>query len=373
MREIFIIPFELPWNWSADYQKQTILELKKRKKNVIAYMNRDSFSLFKKIKKTNYPKIKNVNFFRPVNFIPFKRYSFIRNINQFFNLLILRIRFINKKIYFWSFDPDFYQEIRFANLLKITTIYDCVDYHSHIDKKINKQIKNFENKSIKNSKYFFVNSRELLKIHNKKKKPILVSQGFDLKTFEKNKKKKSLLKKIKKPIVGYVGGINYRLDYDLLIKLVKNNQNWQFVFWGPIQNQENNQLKDIEKKQIKLFSFKNVHHGESKKINIPQVIKQFDVCLIPYNNQLLFNKYSYPMKIFEYFYAQKPVVSSPINEFKTFSNDLISIAKNYKEWKRKIREKIDQKELPKIKKAKKELAISNSWKNKVSEILKVVK
>jgi glycosyltransferase involved in cell wall biosynthesis len=369
MKKIFIIPFELPWDWTADYQKQTIKQLKKMGHQSIAYMNRDAVFFLNK-KRVVYPKIKNVSFFQPIYIIPFQRFSLVRSINQFLNLIFLKIKFWNKKMYFWSFDPDFYKMIYFSNFLKIKTVYDCVDYHSHAQKNIKRIIKNLENKTISSVKYFFVNSKELFKIHKKTRTADkVVPQGFDLDLFSKKVKPLSILKNNKKPIIGYVGGINYRLDYDLLIELAKKNKEWQFVFWGPIQNQDNDQLINIKEKQKDLFSLKNVYTNKSLKEMIPAVIKNFDVCIIPYNNKFDFNLHSYPMKIFEYFYLKKPVISSEINELKNFSKDLVSTAKYYQDWKIKITNKLNIEETNKVKKTKRDLSIKNSWKDKIEYIL----
>jgi len=370
MKKLFIIPFELPWNWTADYQRQTVLELNKKNEKVLAYMNKDSYFFLKRKKKKNYPIIKNTYFYQPKNFVIFQRFKFVQFSNQLINLIILRLNNLNKKIYLWSFDPDFYLLNYIANFLTITTIYDCVDYHSHNNKLINQQIKTKEDKIIKNSKYFFVNSKELAKIHRKKREPIsIVPQGFDLDTFKTKLKKIDFFNNIKKPIIGYVGGINYRLDYDLLITLAKKNRNWQFVFWGPIQKEDNDQQNQIETKQKILFSLPNVFISKSDRKEIPSVINYFDVCIIPYKINYLFNKHCYPMKIFEYFYLKKPVVSSHINELINFQNDFVSIAEDYLSWKKKIEEKIKKKESQIIKNKKKKLALENSWENKISSIM----
>ncbi|MFZ5438262.1 MAG: glycosyltransferase [Patescibacteria group bacterium] len=373
MKKLFIIPFELPWDWTADYQRQTIFELNKNNNKVLAYMNKDSYLFLKVKQKKNYPNIKNTDFYQPRNLLPFQRFELVQSLNQLINLIIIRLKNLNKKIYLWSFDPDFYLLNYLARFLGIITIYDCVDYHSHNNQTINQQIRTKEDKIIKNSKYFFVNSRELAKIHSKKRKPTaIVPQGFDLTTFETKLKKLAFFNKIKKPIIGYVGGINYRLDYDLLIKLAKNNPNWQFVFWGPIQKQDDDQQNQVEEKQRTLFSLANVSVSQSERKNIPAVINHFDVCLIPYKTNYLFNKHCYPMKIFEYFYLKKPIISAPINELKRFPEKLISIAKDYSSWQKKIEEKIEKKELDTVKKTKQRLAFENSWKNKISNILEKI-
>ena len=79
------------------------------------------------------------------------------------------------------------------------------------------------------------------------------------------------------------------------------------------------------------------------------------------------------MKLCEYFYLGKPVVSTPILELtkKNFKG-LIYTGTTYKEFENSIKE-IHELGWSKHKSTKqKKIAIQNSWKNKINEILKTI-
>ena len=77
---LIIMPFNLPWDWSADYQRQTCLVLNKEN-FIVAYMHQHAhFFLKRKIYKS--PKVKNIHFFTPKYIIPFRRFEFIEKLNQ---------------------------------------------------------------------------------------------------------------------------------------------------------------------------------------------------------------------------------------------------------------------------------------------------
>ncbi len=286
------------------------------------------------------------------------------NIKIFFLFLILKtIKIINKKeIILWinQFQTYafFYRKKHIFNKI----IYDCVDYPKN-----ELAGKNLTEKMlIKNCHYMFVNSKTLKNEYLKlRKKIIIVPQGFRDDVFKSSitKKEKQERKKI-----GYIGGINFRLNYDLLDKIIKKKQEYDFVFWGPITDYEPNQLNKIEK----LLKNKNVIYGYSEDKNeIPNIINSFDLCIIPYDVSKKFNQFCYPMKVMEYFYMQKKIVSAPIEELKKYKK-YITIANNYEEWissiDKSLIDTIDKKEKIEMRK----IAINNSWEKKIKKMEKLI-
>jgi len=165
-----------------------------------------------------------------------------------------------------------------------------------------------------------------------------------------------------------VGGLNDRLDFVLLHKLIKNNPRWCFVFWGPIQHTLIRNKPEVKEKLQYILSLPNVTHGRSaNKREIANIISQFDICIIPYDSSLEFNKYSYPLKTFEYFYMGKPVISSPIKELGRFPN-FVKIRKSAADWEKTI-EKLLKKPWPETyKKKQQQIAKDNAWENKLENI-----
>ncbi len=128
------------------------------------------------------------------------------------------------------------------------------------------------------------------------------------------------IEKIKQPVLGYVGSMNYRLDYNLLSKLASEHPEWSLVLIG---------LPD--KKSLHLLGhYQNVHFLGEKHYNVlPQYIYRFNVCLIPY----ILNDLTYPnpLKLFDYLASGRPVVSTAIHGVKGFEGP-IATAGNYDEF-----------------------------------------
>jgi hypothetical protein len=376
---IIVIPFNVPWKWSTDYLNQTAFELAKKGHIVVCYLwadirtfkdifrKKNAFGIFQKY-------TKNIYIVNPIFFIPLRRYKFVTDLNSAINLLFLRIitEFLSiknkcRKKIFWIFDPNLLFMYSFFRK-RYFLLYDCVDFFAiGSPKTIAQTVKN-EKMLVKRANLVTANST-ILHDHLLRYRSdiVLVPQGFRIDNFVVNKKKYIDLK-IAKPIIGFVGGINDRLDLSILLPLIRNNPKWNFVLWGPVQMREKISNKYWNKLQ-EILNLPNVKFGSSSdKEEIPGLISQFDVCIIPYDISQDFNKYCYPMKLFEYFFLGKPVVSTGILELKRFSG-LVKIGTNCNEWQSILNKLI----LGKWSKnnMNKELiyAKENSWKNKIKVIL----
>lgn len=375
-KDIVVIPFNVPWTWSTDYLNQTAFELAKKGNTVICFLSADTI-FFKDF--TDYKNIKifkkyskNIYLLRPVNYLPFRRFRIVRYINSGINKFILRFISLvfeiknkyNRKI-FWIFDPNLLPV--FGVFKNYTLLYDCVDFFAVGSADNIKRTKLNEKNLCKTADLVVANSTVLVKHLSKYRKPVyLVPQGFRSENCD-IKKSKFIKLKAARPVIGFVGGINNRLDTSLLLSLIKKNPKWNFVLWGPTQS-EIDTGSDRFKEIGTILSFPNVHTGSSTdKEEIPGIISQFDVGIIPYDASQDFNKYCYPMKLFEYFYLGKPVVSTNIIELKRFPK-LVAIAKSPSEWETAIKKILSKKWTYENIKEEKRLALGNSWKEKVSAI-----
>ena len=375
---LVFIPCNVSWNWSTDYINQTAIELAKKNNVVFCYLHADiatwpdaiknlkDFFLLKEYKR-------NIYLYKPVHFIPLRRFKLVNHLNYLINIYLsklicwfLKLNFKLKKNVFWIFDPNmvtFFDSFKKNSFL----VYDCLDFFAVGDKEfISTTNKNEENLS-KIADLVVANSKVLLNHVKKYRKEVfLVPQGFRSREFKIDKNKMIDLK-LKYPVIGFIGGINNRLDVRIISPLVKNNPNWNFVLWGPIQKDINTGSDRLSKINAILKS-PNVTWGESKdKAEIPGIISQFDIGVIPYDISQDFNKYCYPMKLFEFFHLGKPVVSTAIEELKRFS-DLVSIANTTNEWQAVLSRYIKNKLQPSHVKKMKRLAELNSWENKIKAI-----
>ena len=378
---LILIPFNLPWEWSTDYTNQTAYILSKENV-VICYMWSESYSLKEYAQKLKLPRIvkkhsKNLYLYYPIFLIPFRRIRVVHNLNEKLNFLFLKVLIKlfeltnrTKEKLLWIFDPRTgYMTDYLGKGWK--EIYDCVDFWSATAKtKEEKKVIEGEEKDLTKRADLVIAISTVLQKHLQRyrKDVYLVPQGFRLKDFENMKNYDTQKIKAKKPIIGFAGAINHRLDYNLLLSLAKNNPQWSFVIWGPVLEEEKipDKVKQLKKKLLKL---PNVSTGFLKdRKTLPGIIKQFDISIIPYDISQDFNKYCYPMKLFEYFYIGKPIVSTPIEELKRFPG-LVKIGRDEKEWEKHIKSFLSKPWPKENKVLQKRLAEENSWENKVDTIL----
>jgi glycosyltransferase involved in cell wall biosynthesis len=370
-KQLIIIPFMLPWDWSADYQRQTCLKMAK-KHTVIAYMEKDAVFFLKALlkKRIQYPKHRNIVFYQPLYIFPFRRIRAVERLNQIVSFLLFRLFVVRfQKSILWIFDPYFYYVILMA---RCTTLYDCVDYAWSKNQTEFEDIQRIEKTMIRKVGYFFVNSYILYAIHKSTRKPDrIVPQGFRLQDF-KTYSGKSCKQFIHKSVIGYVGAINHRIDFRLLLALSRRNPGYQFVLWGCIQDLDNSDLQTTKAWVDILRKETNISIGHSiYRTDIPGIIRQFDIAIIPYVIGYKSVKYSYPMKLFEYFYVGKPVISTPIEELKRFPK-YVKIGSTVESWEKNITSLLSR-PWPKLyQKGQRKLAIENSWERKIGMIMNYV-
>jgi len=123
------------------------------------------------------------------------------------------------------------------------------------------------------------------------------------------------------PIVGFLGTIQYWIDFDLLRFLALAKPEWSFVLIGPC-----GRLARVDKIKDRA----NVHMlGRKRYEDLPSYLKAFDVCLNPYVlDETALN--CSPLKLYEYLATGKPVVSVDMPEAQKFDG-LISIGRDYAE------------------------------------------
>ncbi|MBN2013136.1 glycosyltransferase [candidate division KSB1 bacterium] len=112
------------------------------------------------------------------------------------------------------------------------------------------------------------------------------------------------LQHVKKPIIGFFGHIERRIDYELLIPIIQNHPEWTFAFVGPV---------DRVYFPAALEKMPNVKlTGAQPYAQMPNFLKAFDVAMIPFKVDDVSNTI-YPLKLYEYLGAGKPVVVTPFN------------------------------------------------------------
>ena len=105
--------------------------------------------------------------------------------------------------------------------------------------------------------------------------------------------------------IGYMGKIQDRVDFELVEQCLQAYENIDFVFAGPVYAQKN-YVKKL-KKEYKNITFT----GDVYYNNLPQVMRQFDLTLIPHKVDS-FTSSMNPLKLYEYLAAGKPVITTKV-------------------------------------------------------------
>ena len=107
------------------------------------------------------------------------------------------------------------------------------------------------------------------------------------------------LRSLRRPIVGYVGGLHSAVDYELLSEAIARTPDWSWVFVGPVRDP-----------RASLPSAPNVHRlGWRPHEGINEYVRAFDVCIIPYREEES-TEAVLPTKLYESLAAGRPVVST---------------------------------------------------------------
>lgn len=381
---LIVILSNLPWKWTTEYVNQTALHL--RKQNiVVCFFWFEALSIKEHVYKKKsirllYKISTDLYGYNSIHFLPFRRFSTISQLNLYTNLFLIYIisvwfifrHHLTNKIV-WIFDPRLARSALFFKSFGYFLLYECVDYWigSTLDSLEAKQIKNNEQQLLQRSDLAITDSHTLQKVHQKVRHDIaLVPLGFRLDTFQKKMRNIHPIVLPKgKPILGFGGGISYRIDFRFLKQLAKRNPQWNIVLVGPILEIGNEKtVMYVNKKLQELSKLKNFfRYPDTPKNSIPSVLKQFDIGIIPYDRKLLWNTYSFPMKIFEYFYIGKPVVSMPIEELRRY-NEFVYIGRSINEWEQAIFEILKSSWPHRKKIGQRQLALKNSWFNNIRSI-----
>lgn len=289
-------------------------------KDYISNKNSASFMAMKKsffnaddaLLDTNIPNLKKLilPIIAPINFLPEgKIFRLFLKINEY--AILGRIKKILKKqgisdiIFINSF--NFHYPGVGKALKPALNIYQCVD--PMIIPYDMKHGITSELQLVKESDMVICTSRALYQEKSKiNKNTYFVPNAADLshssKAIDENLAAHPILEKIPKPIIGYFGSIERRIDFDMMQSVINSNPDKSFVFVGPYY---------AEHVPGWFFNTPNVHlPGPVSYADMPQMLKGFDIAIIPFKKDEV-SATIFPLKLFEYLGAGKPVIITDFN------------------------------------------------------------
>lgn len=365
--KVIIVAFNAGLSDGCDYAVQTLNIL--GKKNVVFGLLlgepvtwKDAFRLFR-----DRPVVArgfNSLLIRPFILVPGQRFFIIKQLNYLLAALVLRLilafRYPKKRKILWFFEPWNMLPV-FRVCAGYTRLYDCVDYFQQLEYESPSR----EVSLARRADVMTCTSSALAKAYSHIRNDIaVVPLGFSVPgeaDYNRAMKRGAF-------VVGYIGGINYRLDYSLIISVARELHDIRFVFVGPVQYGLIGNEQHFTRSVRKLFALENVtYFPDVPKSGIGSYLQTFDIGIIPYDEQYLFNRYSFPMKVLDYFWYGLPVLSTRIEALEGY-RDLVVVPGSAKKWVSAIRTLQNRRWSAHKQNLQKQTALEHVWKKKLEAI-----
>lgn len=199
---------------------------------------------------------------------------------------------------------------------------------------------------------FFSGRRMLKESSGLNRNTYLLSHGVEFKHFAQTPRPAEgmpeELRKLRTPIVGYIGEIA-GINTELIGELAHRNPDVSFVLIG-------NVMMDV----TALASHENVHFlGRRPYETLPAYIHCFRCCAIFYRTGITFNEYRSPKKLLEYFATGLPLVSTRLAELDGFPH-LVYQASTADEFHHQLQRALSESD-PDLRRQRIEAARSREW------------
>jgi glycosyltransferase involved in cell wall biosynthesis len=286
-------------------------------------------------------------------FVPFANSVFDR-LNS--NLIKMQVRkFITSDTVFWFTAPSAVLLPLLEEFPSVPVIYEMMDDYGMIQPRRRPIIDRNENRMLQRADRVMVTSANLLAKAMKYVPPercFQIGNGVDIGKFHKSdyaQLPENCFKNGRK-IIGYIGAIEWWLDYDLINAIAANYPRCNVVFVGPVRY-------DKIPVRDNLFFL-----GKRPFESVPDYCNAFDVCLIPFKPGEFADTIN-PVKLYEYFALGKPVVSYIMKELLQYRDGLY-LADSQKSFVDQIALALGEKDADKARR-RREIAAANSWDSKL--------
>lgn len=258
----------------------------------------------------------------------------------------------------WFYDPMAVPAF-LGRMNEIATVYDCMDELSKFAE-APPEIKPRERRLLLEADVVFTGGRRLWELKKQLNSNChFYGCGVDVAHFGKARDSQTTIPEdialLRKPVLGYFGVIDERMDYELLAKLAGANPDWSIAMVGPTLK-----VKELPRRH-------NLHWlGQKAYADLPLYCKAFDVCLMPFalNDATEFIN---PTKALEYMATGKPIISSPIADVVTNFGAVVKIARTHEEFISLCRQAVENPD-PVTVQAGLKKAVENSWDSTVARL-----
>lgn len=224
----------------------------------------------------------------------------------------------------WFYDP-MAVSAHVDKFNEIAVVYDCMDELSQF-KFAPPEIISRERELLRRADVVFTGGRKMWESKKRHAENVhFYGCGVDVNHFGKARLNETPipedLAKLKKPLLGYFGVVDERMDYELVRKLAEA-ADWNVVIVGP----------SCKVDPASFPKNANIHWlGRREYAQLPQYTKGFDVCLMPFAMNEA-TEYINPTKALEYMATGKPIVSTPVPDVVSNFGTVVKIAQSHEEF-----------------------------------------
>jgi glycosyltransferase involved in cell wall biosynthesis len=212
----------------------------------------------------------------------------------------------------WIYDPR--SVLALGALGEAFGVYDCVDdYSQQADRPRSRDLlAAADRRAAERSRLVFATARPLYDRHIAvNAKTYLVQNVGDFDHFSPAAERATAddeLLELPRPVIGFAGNLDPgKVDFDVLRTLAEGYPLGTVLLAGPVRDGARAALHELVRRP-------NVRWlGLRRYEELPQVVAAFDVALIPYAENP-YTKSCFPLKVFEYLAAGKPVVATGLPE-----------------------------------------------------------
>ena len=163
------------------------------------------------------------------------------------------------------------------------------------------------------------------------------------------------------PLLGYIGVVDERLDYELLAKLADPNRGWNIAIVGP--------RTKVDPSEFPVRP--NLHFlGGRDYAQLPGYAKAFDICMMPFARNEA-TEFINPTKALEYMATGTPIVSTDVEDVVLQFSHVASIAASHEEFIAHCEERLARPDGARVAAGLK-MAKNNSWESIVAQLEKHV-
>ncbi len=263
----------------------------------------------------------------------------------------------------WFYDP---MAVFFAHKMNDrAVVYDCMDQLSQF-KFAPPELIHREKQLLEAADVVFAGGRKLWQSKSKTNENChFYGCGVDVSHFSSARSESTIVPHdinfVHRPILGYFGVVDERMDYELITKLADANPEWSIVVIGPVAKIDPNALPC----RVNIYWV-----GRREYANLPAYTKAFDVCLMPFAlNEA--TEYINPTKALEYMATGKPIVSTAVPDVVSNFGDVVKIAQSHEEFVKFCQDALQTPDHNAIERGLK-MAGDNSWDSIVAKLEKHV-